>query len=509
MSEYVLEMKGIGKDFPGVRALDDVSFNLKAGEIHCLIGENGAGKSTLIKCLGGIHMPDQGQILIDGEPVTIDTAKVSKDHGIGIIYQEFNLVPGFTIAENIYLGREYTKGKRFKRIDRASMFRDADEILKSLGQEDHLNSKIRVYQLTISQQQMVEISKAVSNKSKVIVFDEPTAVLTQKETDLLFEIIARLKKEGTGIIYITHRLDEVLMLADRITGLRDGKVTGTIDNGPNVTKDDLVAMMVGRKLDAYYPERKITPSDEVVFEAKNFNLKGVFEDVNLKLHKGEILGICGLVGAGRTETMKSFIGAMPHDTGELYVDGKQIHNITPYELIKHGTVLLPEDRKNEGLSLAQKASTNLCIPNFDQMTRDKVKWVLDHKKEKEFVDKYFNMLMVKPALPERLAMHFSGGNQQKLIIAKWMARNPHVLIMDEPTRGIDVNAKAEIYNIMNDLSEKGMSIIMVSSEMPELIGVCDRIMVMYEGRFVDEFTRDEFDETLIAKAQSGIRVHAN
>ena len=451
-------------------------------------------------------MPDQGDIYIDGEKVVIDTAKVSKDHGIGVIYQEFNLVPGFTIAENIYLGREYTKGK-IKRIDREKMFKDADEILKSLGQE-HLTSKIRVYQLTISQQQMVEISKAVSNKSKVIVFDEPTAVLTQKETDLLFEIIKKLKAEGTGIIYITHRLDEVLMLADRITGLRDGKVTGTIDNSPSVTKDDLVAMMVGRKLEAFYPERRITPSEQVVFEAKDFNLKGVFQDVNLKLHKGEILGICGLVGAGRTETMKSFVGVMPHDTGELFIDGEKIHHITPYELIKHGTVLLPEDRKNEGLSLAQKASTNLCIPNFDQITK-KNGWIIDHKKEKEFVDKYFNLLMVKPQLPDRLAMHFSGGNQQKLIIAKWMARNPHVLIMDEPTRGIDVGAKAEIYNIMNDLTEKGMSIIMVSSEMAELIGVCDRIMVMYEGQFVDEFTRDEFDEHQIARAQSGIRVHAN
>lgn len=507
MSEYVLEMKGIGKDFPGVRALDDVSFDLKPGEIHCLIGENGAGKSTLIKCLGGLHQQDQGEIFMDGEKVEITDAKISRDHGIGVIYQEFNLVPNTTIAENIYLGREYTKGKVLKRVDRDRMFKEADEILASLGQEQ-MSSRRRVYTLTTSQQQMIEISKAVSNKSKVIVFDEPTAVLTQKETDLLFKIIAKLKEDGTGIIYITHRLEEVLMLADRITGLKDGKVTGTIDNGPEVTKDDLVAMMVGRKLEAYYPERKTTPDEEVVFEAKDFNLAGVFQDVNLKLHKREILGICGLVGAGRTETMKSFIGALPHDSGELFVDGKQIHNITPYELIKYGTVLLPEDRKNEGLSLAQKASTNLCIPNFDQITR-KWKWIIDHKKEKEFVDKYFNMLLVKPQLPDRLAMHFSGGNQQKLIIAKWMARNPHVLIMDEPTRGIDVGAKAEIYNIMNDLSADGMSIIMVSSEMAELIGVCDRIMVMYEGRFVDEFTRDEFNEADLGRAQSGIRVHAD
>ena len=298
MSEYVLEMKNISKVFPGVKALDQVSFNLKAGEIHCLIGENGAGKSTLIKCLGGQHTPSEGEIYINGKKVDIVNAKVSRENGIGVIYQEFNLVPLFTIAENIYLGREYKKNGL---IDRAGMFRDADEILKSLGQE-HISSKTRVYELSTSQQQMIEISKAVSTNSKIIVFDEPTAVLTQKETELLFKIIAKLKAQGVGIIYITHRLDEVLELADRITGLRDGKITSTVDNGPNVTKDDLVAMMVGRKLEAYYPQRVVTPSEEVVFEAKNFSLKGTFSDVNMKLHKGEILGFSGLMGAGRTET---------------------------------------------------------------------------------------------------------------------------------------------------------------------------------------------------------------
>jgi len=500
MNEYILEMKNISKSFPGVKALDSVNFNLKPGEIHALIGENGAGKSTLIKCLGGQHTPSEGEIYINGEKVDIVNAKISKDKGIGVIYQEFNLVPGFTIAENIYLGREYRKGGM---IDRAGMFRDADEVLKSLGQE-HISSKTRVFELSTSQQQMIEISKAVSTNSRIIVFDEPTAVLTQKETLLLFEIIAKLKADGVGIIYITHRLDEVLELSDRITGLRDGKITSTIDNTPEVTKDDLVAMMVGRKLDAYYPERAITPSDEVVFEAKDFNLKGVFKDVNMKLHKGEILGICGLVGAGRTETMKSIFGVLPHDSGEVYINGQKVNHLSPHDLIKQGMVLLPEDRKNEGLSLMQTAAINLCIPNFDQISKN---GLVNSKMRKEFIDKYFHMLMVRPALPERLAVNFSGGNQQKLIIAKWLARNPAILVMDEPTRGIDVNAKAEIYNIMNDLTTQGMSIVMVSSEMPELMGVCDRIMVMYEGEFVDEFTKDEFDEQTLAKAQSGIKVH--
>jgi len=502
MSEYILEMKNISKSFPGVKALDDVSFNLRPGEIHALIGENGAGKSTLIKCLGGQHMPDEGEIYIDGKKVDITNAKVSRDHGIGVIYQEFNLVPAFTIAENIYLGREYKKNGM---IDRAGMFRDADEILRSLGQEN-MSSRTRVYKLSTSQQQMIEICKAVSAKSKIIVFDEPTAVLTQKETLLLFKIIAQLKEQGVGIIYISHRLDEVLELSDRITSLRDGKVTKTVDNSPDITKDDLVAMMVGRKLDAYYPTRTIKPSEEVVFEARNFSLSGVFSDVNIKLHRGEILGICGLVGAGRTETMKSIFGVLPHDSGEVYINGKKVEHVNPHQLIKHGMVLLPEDRKNEGLSLMQTAAINLCIPNFDQISK---RGLINSRMRAQFVDKFFNLLSVRPAIPNRLALNFSGGNQQKLIIAKWLARNPLILVMDEPTRGIDVNAKSEIYNIMNDLTTKGMSIIMVSSEMPELMGVCDRIMVMYEGRFIDQFTRDEFDEQNLARAQSGIPVHVS
>lgn len=500
MSEVILEMKNISKSFPGVKALDRVSFDLRPGEIHALIGENGAGKSTLIKCLGGLHVPDEGEIYISGKKVEIINAKVSMGHGIGIIYQEFNLVPAFSIAENIYLGREY---KKKGMIDRAGMYRDADEILRSLGQEN-LSSKTQVFKLSTSQQQMIEICKAISANSKIVVFDEPTAVLTQKETLLLFDIIARLKSQGVGIIYITHRLDEVLQLSDRITALRDGVVTRTVDNGPDVTKDDLVAMMVGRKLDAYYPARSVQPSEDIVMEVKNFSYKSLFSDVNIKLHRGEILGVCGLVGAGRTETMKSIFGVLPHDTGEVFINGKKVEHINTHELIKHGMVLLPEDRKNEGLSLTQTAAINLCIPNFDQISKS---GLINSKMRSEFVNKFFNLLSVRPPLPNRLAVHFSGGNQQKLIIAKWLARNPHILVMDEPTRGIDVNAKAEVYNIMNDLTTKGMSIIMISSEMAELMGVCDRIMVMYEGRFIDEFTRDEFDEQNLARAQSGIRVH--
>ncbi|MDR0909350.1 MAG: sugar ABC transporter ATP-binding protein [Spirochaetaceae bacterium] len=498
MAEILLEMRNISKSFPGVKALSDVSFNLKAGEIHSLIGENGAGKSTLIKCLGGQHSPDSGDIVVQGETVHLQNAHDSQQKRIGVIYQEFNLVPTLSIAENIYLGRENHHGII---IDRKTMFAEADKLLKNLGQ-GHLPSTTKVSSLTISQQQMIEISKAVSNNSQIMVFDEPTAVLTQHETDLLFEIIAHLKKQGVGIIYISHRLDEILQLSDRVTVLRDGIVTGTIEDMKDVTKDHLVTMMVGRQLEAYYPDREKQIKDDTVFEIKNLSLKGVFEDISLKLNRGEILGISGLVGAGRTETMKSAFGALPHDSGDVYLEGKKIERLLPRELIKAGVIYLPEDRKNEGLILSMSAATNLCVPNYDQISSGI--WVQE-KKKKAFVNKYFTQLGVRPSLPERLALNFSGGNQQKIIIAKWLARNPKVLMLDEPTRGIDVNAKAEIYKIMNDLTDQGLSVIMVSSEMPELIGTCDRIMVMYEGKFVAEFNKkDGYDEHEIGRAQTGV-----
>ena len=498
MSEYILEMKDITKSFPGVKALDGVSINLKQGEILSIIGENGAGKSTLIKCLGGHHMPDSGEIIVEGKSVQISNARISLDLGIGVIYQEFNLVSEMSIAENVFLGRELKKNGF---IDRNTMYSEADKVLQSLGQ-DKLSSKTLIRNLSTSQQQMIEISKAVSNASKIVVFDEPTAILTQKETDLLFEIIGRLKAQGIGIIYISHRLDEVLLLSDRITVLRDGKVTGTVDNAPGLSKDDLVALMVGRKLDSYYPPRANKPGDDTVFEIKNYTLKGTFEDVNISLKRGEILGISGLVGAGRTETMKSVFGLLPHDSGEVYLEGEKIKANAPIDLISKGVALLPEDRKNEGLILSMPASINLCVPNYDQISD---KGFINNKKKSEFIDKYFKLLMVRPDLPDRLALNFSGGNQQKIIIAKWLARNPKVLILDEPTRGIDVNAKAEIYRIMNDLTKDGMSIIMISSEMVELIGVCDRILVMYEGRIVDEYKKEDgFDEQIIGRSQTGV-----
>jgi len=497
-NKLLLEMKNISKIFPGVKALDNVSFDLKAGEIHCIIGENGAGKSTLIKCLGGVNIPEEGQILINGEDANIRGPLDSVKAGIGIIYQEFNLVPGFTIGENVYLNREPMNGII---VDRKKMEDESTALMKRLGV--NLDGKLRVSYLTTSQQQMVEICKSLSNNVKIIVFDEPTAVLTEHETELLFKIINQLREEGVGIVYITHRLDEVLELADRVSALRDGKYVGTVPNDENLDKDKLVAMMVGRTLEAYYPERhtEALNEDEVVFEIKNFNHKKYFHNVSFQLHKGEILGLSGLVGAGRTETMLSIMGVMKHEGGEVYLEGKQVPNKEPRQLIEHGIALLPEDRKNAGLILSMSVAKNLVVPNLDQISR---KGVLSEKLRKEFVERNMKDLMIKPNIPDRLARDFSGGNQQKVIIAKWLARKPKVLLLDEPTRGIDVNAKAEIYNIINDLTLQGMSIVMVSSEMPELMGCCDRILVMYEGRICGEFFRkDGFDEQEIGRAQAG------
>ena len=503
-NNMLLEVKDLSKAFPGVQALDHVSFDLKAGEVHCLIGENGAGKSTLIKCLGGVNIPEEGEIYINGEKAVINDPLESVEEGIGIIYQEFNLVPGLSVAENIYLAREDTKGGKGVILDRKSMEEKANAILTDIGFRNP-DSSVMMWTYRTSQQQMVEIGKALSHDSKIMVFDEPTAVLTERETRNLFDVIKKLRERGIGIIYISHRLDEVLELADRVTALKDGKVTGTVVNEGNLNKDDLVAMMIGRKLEAYYPDRFDTvEKDNVIFEVKNLSSPtGVFTDVNFQLHKGEILGFSGLVGAGRTETMKAIIGEYPYSSGEFYLHGEQMTNPSPYNWINKGLAMLPEDRKAEGLVLGMTVAQNISLPNFDKFSKN---GVINLKEQKAFIDDQMSRLTVQPKDPDRLAVYLSGGNQQKLILAKWLAKNPDVLILDEPTRGIDVNAKMEIYKIMNDLTTQGISIIMVSSEMNELMGMCDRILVMYEGKLCAEFTRDEngeYSEDEIGRAQAG------
>lgn len=498
MSE-LLRMEGISKQFAGVMALKNVHFDLRAGEVHALMGENGAGKSTLIKVLSGVYRPTAGEIYINGQKAALANAGDALKAGVGTIYQEFNLVPSLSIAENIFLGKELKKGGC---LDRQRMIERANELMKQMGFEK-TNSAQRVSTLSVAQQQMVEILKSLFNDSRILVLDEPTAVLTDRESERLFEMIRTLRERGVGIIYISHRLEEVLSLADRITVLRDGEYVGTLDNSQGtVTKEQLVSMMVGRTLSAYYPKRA-SMLGETVLKVCKLCKKGVYQDINFELHKGEILGITGLVGAGRTEVVKSLFGALSYDSGELFLDGESIEVRTPRQAMDRGIAFIPENRKEEGLVLDASIQDNMMMASESQVCTH---GVMNRKKIHQFVRHSFESLDIRPAEPLKIARNFSGGNQQKAIIAKWIAINPKILILDEPTRGIDINAKAEIYKLMNRLVEEGMSIVMVSSEMPEIIGMCDRVLVMAEGRITGEFERKDFSQERIMAAASNVAV---
>ena len=498
MSE-LLRMEGISKQFAGVSALKNVHFDLRAGEVHALMGENGAGKSTLIKVLSGVYRPTAGDIYISGQKMALTSASDALKAGVGTIYQEFNLVPSLSIAENIFLGKELKKGGR---LDRQRMIERSNELMKQMGFEK-TNSAQRVSTLSVAQQQMVEILKSLFNNSKILVLDEPTAVLTERESERLFEMIRTLRERGVGIIYISHRLEEVLSLADRITVLRDGEYVGTLDNSQgSVTKEQLVSMMVGRTLSAYYPKRA-PQFGKTVLKVCKLCKKGVYQDISFELHKGEILGITGLVGAGRTEVVKSLFGALSYDSGELFLDGESIEVRTPRQAMDRGIAFIPENRKEEGLVLDASIQDNMIMASEARVCTH---GVLNRKKIREFVCHSFASLDIRPAESLKIARNFSGGNQQKAIIAKWIAINPKILILDEPTRGIDINAKAEIYKLMNRLVEEGMSIVMVSSEMPEIIGMCDRVLVMAEGRITGEFERRDFSQERIMAAASNVAV---
>lgn len=498
MSE-LLRMEGISKQFAGVMALKNVHFDLRAGEVHALMGENGAGKSTLIKVLSGVYRPTAGEIYINGQKAALANAGDALKAGVGTIYQEFNLVPSLSIAENIFLGKELKKGGC---LDRQRMIERANELMKQMGFEK-TNSAQRVSTLSVAQQQMVEILKSLFNDSRILVLDEPTAVLTDRESERLFEMIRTLRERGVGIIYISHRLEEVLSLADRITVLRDGEYVGTLDNSQGtVTKEQLVSMMVGRTLSAYYPKRA-SMLGETVLKVCKLCKKGVYQDISFELHKGEILGITGLVGAGRTEVVKSLFGALSYDSGELFLDGESIEVRTPRQAMDRGIAFIPENRKEEGLVLDASIQDNMMMASESQVCTH---GVMNRKKIHQFVRHSFESLDIRPAEPLKIARNFSGGNQQKAIIAKWIAINPKILILDEPTRGIDINAKAEIYKLMNRLVEEGMSIVMVSSEMPEIIGMCDRVLVMAEGRITGEFERKDFSQERIMAAASNVAV---
>lgn len=491
MNEYVLEMLHITKEFPGVKALSDVTVRLKKGEVLALLGENGAGKSTLIKILAGVYPKDQGQIIISGGECDIKDPLEAKKHGIGVIFQELCLVPEMTIAENIFLGRE-PASKLKSLVDYKYMYNSAQRILNEFGLQ--LSARTRIGELSIAQQQMIEIIKAVSFDADIIVMDEPTSSLSQKEVTMLFGLIKTLKQKQISIIYISHRMEEIFTIADRVTVLRDGAVVGTREIG-QTTSDELVTMMVGRTLDSFYIKSKhATP--EMVLEVRGLRTAYSKHEINFELYRGEILGISGLVGAGRSEVARALFGVDRKIAGTIRIEGREVSIQTPEDAIREGLALVPENRKEEGLVLQNQVGYNLSLLVLNEFIHG-VR--IDQGKEKGIIRRAVEGLSIKTYSAKQEVSNLSGGNQQKIVIGKWLAATPKILILDEPTRGIDVGAKTEIYTIMNDLTSKGVSIIMISSELPEILNMSDRIMVMAEGKVTGLVSQEDFTQETIMR----------
>ena len=482
MDEYIVEVEGVSKSFPGVKALDEVRFNLKAGEVVALLGENGAGKSTLMKILSGVYSKDKGSITIFGETVEDCTPKKAQELGVAIIHQELNMCQHLTVAENIYLGREIVKGRK---LDKRAMNHGAQEVLNRLNID--IDPETIVGDLPISKQQMVEIAKALSTSARILIMDEPTSALTAKEIADLFAIINKLKNEGHGIVYISHRLEELVNIVDRVTILRDGQYITTMNFG-DTSLPEIISYMVGRDIKEKFPRVQCDVGD-VVFEVKNLNAGRLVRDVNLAVRQGEIVGIAGLMGAGRTETTRAIFGVDPKETGEIYLEGKQIKIRHPEDAIKKGLVLAPEDRKRDGLCTKLSIQDNISLPNLDILCSKT--GVVNRKTEGDMSAKAVQDLQIKLPNVNVDAASLSGGNQQKVVVAKWLARNSRMVIFDEPTRGIDVGAKVEIYHLMNALKEQGIGVMFVSSEMPEVLGISDRIIVMCDGRITGEMPIEE------------------
>ncbi len=495
--DNVLEMRNITKLYPGVVALNDVDFTLARGEVHALVGENGAGKSTLIKILAGATDYDSGIIMLDGRELGKFNPHEAMRMGISVIYQEINLVSNMTIEENIFFGREIRKrnGKSFF-LEKKEMIEKTSEVFKSL--ELDLDPNAKVSSLSVAYQQLVEIAKAIIYDAKIIVMDEPSATLTNNELDVLFALIEKLKRNNTSIIYISHRMDEIFKIADTVTVFRDGTYIGT-KKVRDTNKNELVKMMVGRELSGVYPVNTYR-SDEIVLEGKDLFNKRV-KHVDIYLKKGEILGITGLVGAGRTELARILFGADPY-LGDIYVKGKHIKLRSPRDAIKQGIALLPEDRKTQGLILRMQVDINASMTALDYVSQNG--W-MDFTKEKAMVEHYVEVMKIKTPSLKQIVSHLSGGNQQKVILAKWIASKSDIIIFDEPTRGIDVGAKAEIYELMNQLVGEGKSIIMISSELPEVIGMSDRAYVMREGKIVGELGKEELDQEKILLIASNFK----
>ena len=493
--DTVLEMRGICKTYPGVRALDGVSFDVRRGEVHALVGENGAGKSTLMKILAGAQQMDSGEILIEGRPAEMTSPQKAMDLGVSIIYQEFNLVPYLTAAENIFLGRE-PRASLPGFVDFRTMYAEAGRLIDELGVK--LDIRQPVNRLSIAQQQMVEIAKATSRKAKIIAMDEPSATLTDHELSRLFELIRRLQSQGVAIVYISHRLEEVFQIASRVTVLRDGALVGT-KSIEELDRDSIIKMMVGREIQQQIPKEPAQPG-EVALELRSVSRKGVLRDVSFNVRKGEVLGLAGLVGAGRTEVARVIFGADPSDEGEMSLFGQAFRPRGPRQAIQSGIGLVTEDRKALGLILGMVVRENVTLANLDRISTLSF---INQGREKTVASQYVDDLSIRTPSIEQQVQNLSGGNQQKVVLAKWLFTESKVLIFDEPTRGIDVGSKVEIYQLMNELVKKGVAIIMISSELPEVIGMSDRIVVMHEGRVAGELDRAEATQERIMHLATG------
>ena len=484
----LLKMDGIEKWFTGVHALNQAQFELFSGEVHALVGENGAGKSTLMKVLSGIYPKDKGTIVYQGKEISLHNPKDALDSGICIIHQELNLIPHLTVAQNIFIGREKSKKNKFL-VDDARITRQAKELLSELHID--LDPDTKVSTLTVAMQQMVEIAKALSFDSKIIIMDEPTAPLTDTEIQQLFRIINKLKNDGVGVVYISHRLDELQVVTDRITVMRDGSYIGTIGTA-EATKDKIISMMIGRTI--FESSEKITDinAGEVILEVKNLNRGRMIRDISFSIRRGEIVGVSGLVGAGRTEMARAIIGADPLESGEIYVRGEKVHIRTPKDAVTHGIGYLSEDRKQYGVVLGMDIEANIAMASMEKFTGKL--GVIDMANTGSTANEYVHKLSIKTPSIRQKVRYLSGGNQQKVIIGKWLVNDSDVLIFDEPTRGIDVGAKSEIYKLLNELARNGKAIIMISSELPEIMRMSHRVLVMCEGRITGEIPRSEVTE---------------
>ena len=492
MGEVILTMKGIDKSFPGVHALDHVDFEVKKGEVHALMGENGAGKSTLMKVLTGIYKKDSGTITYEGRELEFNNPKEAQDAGVVIVHQELNMMGHLTVAQNIFIGREFMKGKL---IDDAKMNEEAGKLFDKLNINIDPNEKMN--KLTVGKQQMCEIAKAISHDAKVIVFDEPSAALTESEIDELFKIIKDLRSKGLGIVYISHRMDEIKVITDRVTVMRDGGYVGTLITKDS-TKNDIINMMVGRVIyEDPKTESNVSKDAPVVLKVEHLNAGKMVQNVSFELHKGEILGFSGLMGAGRTETARALFGADPIESGNIYINGKKVDIKSPMDAVANGIGYLSEDRKRYGIVVQKTVAENTTMAALDNFMSG---IFINKKKEKEVTKKYIEQLKTKTPSTDQLVVNLSGGNQQKVVIAKWLVRNCDILIFDEPTRGIDVGAKNEIYHLMNELVAEGKSIIMISSEMTEILRMSDRIVVMCEGKKTGEIDISEATQEKIMNA---------